>query len=75
MVKDEVKSQLTKILPKKIADFVTLLIESTVADSDERVVLAKSSSQPKSTYEAATTLIEFELKKFLLDKMQDSKSY
>ncbi|GJR67676.1 hypothetical protein Tco_0013741 [Tanacetum coccineum] len=75
MVKDEVKSQLTKILPKKIADFATPLIESTVADSHERVVLAKSSSQPKSTYEAAATLTEFELKKILLDKMQDSKSY
>ncbi|GKA24994.1 hypothetical protein Tco_0711027 [Tanacetum coccineum] len=71
MVKDEVKSQLTKILPKKIADFATLLIESIVVDSHERVVLAKSSSQPKSTYEAAASLTEFELKKILLDKMKD----
>ncbi|GKC93538.1 hypothetical protein Tco_1158980 [Tanacetum coccineum] len=75
MVKDEVKSQLTRILPKKIADFATPLIESTVADSHERVVLAKSSSQPKSRYEAAASLSEFELKKILLDKMQDSESY
>ncbi|GKE85874.1 hypothetical protein Tco_1559616 [Tanacetum coccineum] len=33
------------------------------------------SSQPHSTYEAASTLIEFELKKILLDKMEKSKSY
>ncbi|GKA22178.1 hypothetical protein Tco_0708140 [Tanacetum coccineum] len=32
-------------------------------------------SQPKSTYEAASSLTEFELKKILLDKMQKSKSY
>ncbi|GJU46054.1 hypothetical protein Tco_1203320 [Tanacetum coccineum] len=75
MVKDEVKSQLTKILPKKIADFATPLIEITIADSHERVVLAKSSSQPKSTYEAAASLTEFDLKKILLNKMQDSESY
>ncbi|GJV92853.1 hypothetical protein Tco_1540666, partial [Tanacetum coccineum] len=75
MVKDEVKSQLTKIFPKKIYDFATLLIESTIAESYENVVLAKSSSQPTSTYEAAASLIEFELKKILLDKMEKSKSY
>ncbi|GKF40034.1 hypothetical protein Tco_0120095, partial [Tanacetum coccineum] len=39
------------------------------------VVLAKSSSQPQSTYEAATALIEFELKMILLDKLEKSKSY
>ncbi|GJT50357.1 hypothetical protein Tco_0976514 [Tanacetum coccineum] len=68
-------SQFKQILPKKIADFATPLIESTVADSHERVVLAKSFSQPKSTYEAAASLSEFVLKKILIDKMQDSESY
>nr|GEW52500.1 hypothetical protein [Tanacetum cinerariifolium] len=34
-----------------------------------------TSSQPKSTYEAATPLTEFELKKILLDKIQKIKSY
>ncbi|GKC24783.1 retrovirus-related pol polyprotein from transposon TNT 1-94 [Tanacetum coccineum] len=38
-------------------------------------VLAKESSQPKSSYEAAATLIEFELKKMLIDKMDKSKLY
>ncbi|GJU65509.1 hypothetical protein Tco_1247344 [Tanacetum coccineum] len=75
MVEDKVKGQLIKILPKKIADFATSLIESTVAKSYENVVIAQSSSQPTSTYEAATSLTEFELKKILLEKMEKSKSY
>ncbi|GKB47174.1 hypothetical protein Tco_0897927, partial [Tanacetum coccineum] len=37
--------------------------------------LAKASSQPRSTYEAASTITEFELKKILLDKMEKSESY
>ncbi|GJR00770.1 hypothetical protein Tco_0523754 [Tanacetum coccineum] len=57
------------------------LIENSVKDiikdevKSQNVVLAKSSSQRKSTYEAAASLTEFELKKILLDKMQKSKSY
>ncbi|GJZ99987.1 hypothetical protein Tco_0672538 [Tanacetum coccineum] len=38
-------------------------------------VLAKEYSQPKSTYEAASLLTEFELKKILIDKMDESQSY
>ncbi|GJS99497.1 hypothetical protein Tco_0820667 [Tanacetum coccineum] len=67
--KDEVNTQLSQILPKEISDFATLVIQSSITESLENVVLAKSSSQPQSTYEAATSLIEFELKKILLDKM------
>nr|GEX26320.1 hypothetical protein [Tanacetum cinerariifolium] len=40
-----------------------------------QVNLAKPSSQPQSTYEAAATLIEYELKKILMDKMNSSESY
>ncbi|GKA89888.1 hypothetical protein Tco_0811700 [Tanacetum coccineum] len=58
-----------------VSDYATPVIQSTITESLENVVLAKSSSQPKSTYEAATSLIEFELKKILLDKIQNSKSY
>ncbi|GKD49806.1 hypothetical protein Tco_1278782 [Tanacetum coccineum] len=47
---------------------------STITESLENVVLAKSSSQPQSTYEAAASLTEFELK-ILLDKLEKSKSY
>ncbi|GJY71883.1 hypothetical protein Tco_0475586 [Tanacetum coccineum] len=47
----------------------------TINEPLENVVLAKSSSQPQSTYEAATSLTKFELKKILLDKLEKSKSY
>nr|GEW31632.1 hypothetical protein [Tanacetum cinerariifolium] len=75
IIKDEVKSQLSQILPKEVSEFDTPMIQSTITESLENVVLAKSSSQPKSTYKAAASLTEFELKKILLDKMQKSKSY
>ncbi|GKF52910.1 hypothetical protein Tco_0159820, partial [Tanacetum coccineum] len=47
----------------------------SVSKSLEAVVLAKSSSQAKSTYEAAASLSEFELTKILIDKMEEHKSY
>ncbi|GKB87744.1 hypothetical protein Tco_0960016 [Tanacetum coccineum] len=75
IIKDEVKGQLPQILPKEVSEFATPVIQSTITESLENVVLAKYSSQPKSTYEAAASLTEFELKKILLDKMQKSKSY
>ncbi|GKE01290.1 hypothetical protein Tco_1389273, partial [Tanacetum coccineum] len=40
-------------------DFATPVIQSTINESLENVVLAKSSSQPQSTYEAAASLTEF----------------
>ncbi|GJV52437.1 hypothetical protein Tco_1448178 [Tanacetum coccineum] len=43
---------------------------STINESLENVVLAKYSSQPKSTYEATESLTEFELKKILLNKIE-----
>ncbi|GJW89331.1 hypothetical protein Tco_0164671 [Tanacetum coccineum] len=46
-----------------------------VKESFKDFVLAKDSSQPQSSYEAATTLTEFELKKILIDKMDKSESY
>nr|GEV95243.1 hypothetical protein [Tanacetum cinerariifolium] len=41
-----------------------------ITESFENIVMDKSSSQPKSIYEAAASLIEFELKKIILDKIQ-----
>ncbi|GKA94940.1 hypothetical protein Tco_0816978, partial [Tanacetum coccineum] len=70
---DQVKIQLPHILPKEVSDFATPVIQSTVTESLENVVLAKSSSQPQSIYEATTSLTEFELKKILLDKMQKNR--
>nr|GEY10390.1 hypothetical protein [Tanacetum cinerariifolium] len=40
-----------------------------VKESLEDIILSKESSQLQSSYEAATTLIKFELKKILIDKM------
>ncbi|GKE52296.1 hypothetical protein Tco_1487452 [Tanacetum coccineum] len=75
IIKDEVKSLLSQILHKEISDFTTHVIQSTITESLENVVLGKSSSQPQSTYEVAASLTEFELKKILLDKLEKSKSY
>ncbi|GKD47359.1 hypothetical protein Tco_1272004, partial [Tanacetum coccineum] len=46
-----------------------------VKESLEDAILSKESSQPQSSYEAAATLIEFELKKILIEKMDKSKSH
>ncbi|GKE34788.1 hypothetical protein Tco_1454110, partial [Tanacetum coccineum] len=46
-----------------------------INESLEHVVLAKESSQPESSYEAAAMLIEFKLKKILIDKLDKSESY
>ncbi|GKB56001.1 hypothetical protein Tco_0912187 [Tanacetum coccineum] len=75
IIKEEVKSLLPQILPKEVSDFATLVIQSTINESLKNVVLDKSSSQPKSTYEAAKSLTKLELKKILLDKIEISESY
>ncbi|GJR36203.1 hypothetical protein Tco_1211887 [Tanacetum coccineum] len=75
IIKDEDKNQLPEILPKEVSDYATPVIQSSITESLKNIVLTKSSSQPKSTYEAAELLTEFELKKILLDKIQKSKSY
>ncbi|GJU15162.1 hypothetical protein Tco_1143128 [Tanacetum coccineum] len=46
-----------------------------VTESLEHEVLPNESSQPKSTYEVATSLTEFKLKKILIDKIDESQSY
>ncbi|GJX65702.1 hypothetical protein Tco_0300045 [Tanacetum coccineum] len=73
IIKDEVKSQLPDILPKEVSDYATPVIQSTITVSLENIILAKSSPQLKSTYEAAASLTEFELKKILLDKIRNNK--
>ncbi|GJY01651.1 hypothetical protein Tco_0359803 [Tanacetum coccineum] len=44
-------------------------------ESLEAAILAKSYSQPKSNYEAASSLSEFEITKILMDKMEENKSH
>ncbi|GKA32568.1 hypothetical protein Tco_0718935, partial [Tanacetum coccineum] len=58
-----------RILPEEVSNFVPPVIQKMVIESLEEAVLAKESSQLQSSYEAAATLIEFELKKILIDKM------
>ncbi|GKC04190.1 hypothetical protein Tco_0995800 [Tanacetum coccineum] len=73
-IKEQVKDQLPQILPKKVSNFASPVIDKMIEESQNEVTLAKVSSQPQSTYEAASTLTEFELKKILLDKIEKSES-
>ncbi|GJT59687.1 hypothetical protein Tco_1003220 [Tanacetum coccineum] len=74
-IKEQVKDQLPQILPQEVSNFAPPVIEKLFHETRDEVTLAKASSQPQSTYEAASTLTEFELKKILLDKMKISESY
>ncbi|GJS03297.1 hypothetical protein Tco_0319805 [Tanacetum coccineum] len=74
-IKEQVRDQLPQILPKEVSNFAPPVLEKMIEESHNEVILAKESSQPQSTYEAAATLIEFELKKILIDKMDKSESY
>ncbi|GJX95979.1 hypothetical protein Tco_0351777 [Tanacetum coccineum] len=70
MAKFKKKAQAEK---EKYIDIIEKSVKEII--KDDNVVLAKSSSQPQSTYEAVVSLTEFELKKILLDKLEKSKSY
>ncbi|GKA73144.1 hypothetical protein Tco_0779360, partial [Tanacetum coccineum] len=74
-IKEQVKDQLPQILPQEVSNFAPPVIEKVFHKTHDEVTLGKASSQPQSTYEAAFTLTEFELKKILLDKMEKSESY
>ncbi|GJU13266.1 hypothetical protein Tco_1135662 [Tanacetum coccineum] len=60
---------------EEVSNFTPLEIQRMVTESLEHDVLAKESYQPHSSYEAAAMLIEFKLKKILIDKMDKSESY
>nr|GEU40158.1 hypothetical protein [Tanacetum cinerariifolium] len=67
-----------KLKVMKMKEWIILPISSMmimVNKSLEHVVLAKESSQPKSTYEAVALVTKFELKKILINKMDESQSY
>ncbi|GJV35146.1 hypothetical protein Tco_1407623 [Tanacetum coccineum] len=72
-IKEQVKDQLPQILPQEVSNFAPPMIEKLFHKIRDEVTLAKASSQPQSTYEAASTLTEFELKKILFDKMEKNK--
>ncbi|GKC42636.1 hypothetical protein Tco_1060358 [Tanacetum coccineum] len=64
-VKEQVKEQVSKILPK---------IKKLVNDQLEAEVLTRSSNQAKTSHAIAANLSELELKKILIDKMDNNKS-
>ncbi|GKB72100.1 hypothetical protein Tco_0933512, partial [Tanacetum coccineum] len=74
-IKEQVKDQLPQILPQEVSNLASPVIKTLIRESRDKVNLARSSLQPQSTYEAASTLTEFELKKILIDKMEKSESY
>ncbi|GJV59615.1 hypothetical protein Tco_1465715 [Tanacetum coccineum] len=64
-VKAQVKKQVSKILPR---------IEKLVNDQLEAEVLIRSSNKAKTSHVVAANLSELELKKILIDKMENNKS-
>ncbi|GKE17013.1 hypothetical protein Tco_1424590 [Tanacetum coccineum] len=62
-------------MPKEVSNFAPPVIKSMVTELLKHAVLGKESSQPQSIYEAAALLTEFELKKILIDKMDEIQSY
>nr|GEY84057.1 hypothetical protein [Tanacetum cinerariifolium] len=65
-IKEQVKVQVSKILPK---------IEQTVNEQLEAKVLTRSSNSSKTSYVVAADLSEMELKKILIEKMKGNKSF
>nr|GFA00365.1 hypothetical protein [Tanacetum cinerariifolium] len=64
-VKSQVKLQVTRILPR---------IEESVNAQLEAEVLTRSSHSSRTSYVVAADLLEMELKKILIDKMEGNKS-
>ncbi|GJZ82674.1 retrovirus-related pol polyprotein from transposon TNT 1-94 [Tanacetum coccineum] len=65
IIKDQVKGQVSKIMPK---------IEKYVIESLGAEVLVRSTNQPQTSYAVAASLSEFQLKKNLIDKMEANKA-
>nr|GFB69046.1 hypothetical protein [Tanacetum cinerariifolium] len=64
-VKEQVKVQVSKILPR---------IKQAVNEQLEAEVLTRSSHSSRTSYAVATDLSEMELKKILIEKMEGNKS-
>nr|GFD23862.1 hypothetical protein [Tanacetum cinerariifolium] len=65
IVKEQVKVQVSKILPK---------IEQTVNEQLEAEVLTRSSNSSRTSYDVAVDLSKMEVKKILIEKMEGNKS-
>ncbi|GKB25056.1 hypothetical protein Tco_0864457 [Tanacetum coccineum] len=65
IIKDQVKAQVSKIMPK---------IDKYVTESLGAELLVRSTNQPQTSYAVAASLSEFELKKILIEKIKTNKS-
>nr|GEY64682.1 hypothetical protein [Tanacetum cinerariifolium] len=65
IIKEQVKGQVSKIIPQ---------IEKYVIESLANKVLVRSTNQPQTSYAVAASLLEFKLKKILIDKIETNKS-
>ncbi|GJY44263.1 hypothetical protein Tco_0432476 [Tanacetum coccineum] len=65
IIKQQVKAQTSKIMSK---------LEKYVTDTLGAEVLVRSTNQPQTSYAVASSLSELELKKILMDKMEENKS-
>nr|GFB58382.1 hypothetical protein [Tanacetum cinerariifolium] len=74
-IAEQVRNQLPQILLEEVSNFASPVIEKMITESLNQANLANASYQPQSTYEAAATLTEFELKKILIDKMNLNKDF
>ncbi|GKA16373.1 hypothetical protein Tco_0696120 [Tanacetum coccineum] len=64
IIKDQVKTQTSKIKSK---------VEKYVTESLGAEVLIRSTNQPQTSYGIASLLLELELKRILMDKMEENK--
>ncbi|GKG17899.1 hypothetical protein Tco_0372197, partial [Tanacetum coccineum] len=65
IIKDQVKEQVSKILPR---------MEKLVNEQLESEVMIRSSNEANTSHATAASLSELELKKILIDKMEANKS-
>ncbi|GKB17530.1 hypothetical protein Tco_0851453 [Tanacetum coccineum] len=65
IIKDQVKTQTSKIKSK---------VEKYVTESLGAEVLIRSTNQPQTSYGIASSLSKLELKRILMDKMEENKS-
>ncbi|GJX11054.1 hypothetical protein Tco_0200913, partial [Tanacetum coccineum] len=65
LIKDQVKTQTSKIKSK---------VEKYVTESLGAKVLIRSTNQPQTSYRIASSLSELELKRILMDKMEENQS-
>ncbi|GJW25811.1 hypothetical protein Tco_0039622 [Tanacetum coccineum] len=65
IIKEQVKAKTSKIMTK---------VEKYVTETLRAEVLVRSTNQPQTSYAVASSLSEFELKKILMDKMEENKS-